>query len=185
MIVSFTGHRPHHLPWKDKLGTGYSISNKRVQAYASLLQENLRPLILNEGAHTFISGGALGVDQIAFWAVAHLKREFPNLHNHLAIPFAKQHTAWKNPEILHWYHKMVQRADSVAYVDTIEGYNRDASVGIGEYSGYKMQIRNEYMVNHSNVVVAVWNGTSGGTGNCVKYAQEQGKRIIQLHPLQF
>jgi uncharacterized phage-like protein YoqJ len=182
MIVSFTGHRPHWNPDLDKLGTGYSISNDRVQAYSRLIREALLPLI-QEGAHTFISGGAIGIDQIAFWTVEQLKQEFPHIQNILAIPFKKQYTAWKGDEIITWYHKMVQRANRVIYVDQEEGYL--SPIPIGDYSAQKMQTRNEYMVNNSQIVVCVWNGSGGGTGNCVKYAQEQGKRIVRLHPLVF
>jgi uncharacterized phage-like protein YoqJ len=183
MIISFTGHRPHWKPDLDKLGTGYSISNDRVQAYVQLLRNTLVPLITEEGADTFYSGGAIGWDQIAFWTVEYLKLEYPHIRNILAVPFKKQYTNWRSDEIVTWYHKMVQRADHVVYVDEQEGYI--SPVPVGEYSAQKLQTRNEYMVDYSHVLISLWNGSSGGTGNCVKYAQKQGKRIIRLHPLVF
>jgi len=45
-----------------------------------------------------------------------------------------------------------------------------------------MQKRNEWMVDHSDYVIAVWDGSKGGTGNCVKYAIKQEKEILQLNP---
>jgi hypothetical protein len=36
------------------------------------------------------------------------------------------------------------------------------------------------LVNHSERLVAVWNGSSGGTSNCVSYAQTRGKPITRL-----
>jgi uncharacterized phage-like protein YoqJ len=187
MIVSFTGHRPHWNPELDKLGTGYSITNDRALAYSNMLLDTLRVLIQHEGANTFITGGALGIDQIAFWTVERLKKDYGSEHiqNILAVPFESQYSNWKSDQLVSWYHKMVKRADVVVNVDTLEGYDRDQSVPIGAYSAYKMQVRNEYMVNQSNVLIAVWDGSSGGTGNCVKYAKEYDKRIIQLQPIKF
>lgn len=44
-------------------------------------------------------------------------------------------------------------------------------------------IRNEWMVNHGDIVVAVWNGSyKGGTAAAVKYARKVGKRIFIIDP---
>ena len=34
------------------------------------------------------------------------------------------------------------------------------------------------MVDRSDFVLAFWNGTKGGTGNCVEYAKKQGKPVV-------
>ena len=46
----------------------------------------------------------------------------------------------------------------------------------------KMQTRNEWMVNHCDKLIAVWNGSDGGTGNCVNYAKSINKEIIYINP---
>lgn len=43
-----------------------------------------------------------------------------------------------------------------------------------------MQLRNKWMVDKSDIVIAVWDGSEGGTNNCVQYATENKKRIINL-----
>ena len=44
-----------------------------------------------------------------------------------------------------------------------------------------MQLRNQYMVDNSDLVLAIWNGKeSGGTWNTIKYARKQGKKIQYL-----
>jgi uncharacterized phage-like protein YoqJ len=177
-VVSFTGHRPN------KLGTGYSISNERVQQYSYMLRDTIMNLIRHEGATRFISGGAIGIDQIAFWTVEQLKESYPSIENILAVPFESQYSNWRNGELVEWYHKMVHRADSVIHVDLLEGY-RDYPVADGKYSAKKMQLRNQYMVDNSDYVVAVWDGTSGGTANCVTYAESKMKQVIRLKPLTF
>ena len=44
------------------------------------------------------------------------------------------------------------------------------------YEADVMQKRNEYMVDHSDIVLAVWNGKKSGTENCIKYAEKMGKK---------
>ena len=46
-----------------------------------------------------------------------------------------------------------------------------------EYSRGCFQIRNEWMVDHSAKVIAVFNGEKSGTGNTVKYAARKGVKI--------
>ena len=38
------------------------------------------------------------------------------------------------------------------------------------------------MVDNSDVLIACWNGTSGGTANCVKYAEKTGNKIYRINP---
>jgi uncharacterized phage-like protein YoqJ len=43
-----------------------------------------------------------------------------------------------------------------------------------------MQRRNEWMVERADVILALWNGSSGGTANCVAYARQRGSRIVNV-----
>lgn len=52
----------------------------------------------------------------------------------------------------------------------------------GGYAPAKMQIRNEYMVENCDLLIAVWDKSDGGTANCVKYAKSQRKNIIYINP---
>jgi uncharacterized phage-like protein YoqJ len=46
-----------------------------------------------------------------------------------------------------------------------------------------MQVRNQWMVDHAMVVMAVWDGKqSGGTWNCIQYARQRHRWMVQLHP---
>jgi hypothetical protein len=38
------------------------------------------------------------------------------------------------------------------------------------------------MVDNSDLLIAVWDGSSGGTSNCVSYATIKGKQIIRIDP---
>ncbi len=45
-----------------------------------------------------------------------------------------------------------------------------------------MDKRNKWMVDNCDLLIAVWNGTSGGTANCVNYAKSINKQIIIINP---
>lgn len=47
----------------------------------------------------------------------------------------------------------------------------------GGYEPWKMQERNEQMVDACDHLLALWNGSHGGTANCVKYAKMIAKPI--------
>jgi uncharacterized phage-like protein YoqJ len=45
-----------------------------------------------------------------------------------------------------------------------------------------MQKRNEYMIDKSDYVIAVWDGSPSGTGNTVRYAKQKNKKILIINP---
>ncbi|KAA9007284.1 DUF1273 family protein [Paenibacillus spiritus] len=174
--VCFTGHRPN------KLGDCYSLTGDQSKYIKNKLEPILIDLIENEGIERFISGGAIGFDQIAFWTVNGFKKVYyPNIRNIVAVPFKNQASKWNERETQTWYKKMLDMADEVVYVDELPAYKVDG-VSIGEYHVSKMQKRNEYMVDHSRIVIAAWDGAKGGTANCVRYARKDGKTLYTLKP---
>ncbi len=153
MIVAFTGHRP------DKLG-GYKLPNPtymRVCKEIDKLLKELKP-------EKVITGMALGVDQ---WAamIAH-KLGIPFL---AAIPFEKQETKWPEESQKTW--RLLRKLAS-----------EEVIVSPGGYSAEKLQTRNQWMVDHCDKLIAIWNGSSGGTENCINYAKSIEKEIIFIDP---
>lgn len=63
--------------------------------------------------------------------------------------------------------KIIKKADYVKYVSP-------------EYSPACFQIRNEYMVNHSNLLIAVYNGEASGTRNTLKYSKNRDVEIVVI-----
>jgi uncharacterized phage-like protein YoqJ len=176
--ICFTGHRPN------KLG-GYDWSSKKNQNIMFELYVKIETLLkdnLNENFR-FICGGALGIDQMAFDICYKTKRfTCPELQIELvlAMPFKNQDNNWIQ-ESKDKLKSQRERADKVVLVDTLDKYKCN-KVPVGEYHTEKMQLRNEFMVNNSDIVIAVWDGTNGGTANCVKYAQVENKEIIIIDP---
>ena len=149
MIVAGTGHRP------DKLGGyGEDVHERLVSVACSALGD------IEGDVTRVISGGALGWDQAL--AEAALRLELPLT---LALPFAGFWSKWpkKSQDYL---ELLVSRADKVVYVCE-EGY-----------APWKMQERNKWMVDNCNTLLALWNGTDGGTHNCIKYANSVGRQIV-------
>jgi uncharacterized phage-like protein YoqJ len=154
-VVAVTGHRP------DKLG-GYNTPNPLYDLVIKGLVdafEKLKPAYV-------ISGMALGVDQWA--AEVCLNMGIPFV---AAIPFIGQEKIWP-PKSQIKYHLLLSKAFA-KYVICEEGF-----------APWKMKKRNEWMVDSCQQVVAVWNGTKGGTASCVEMAHAKGKPIhyVQLPP---
>lgn len=153
MIVAFTGHRP------DKLG-GYKLPNETYIKVCRQIDSALKEL----KPEKVITGMALGVDQ---WAamIAH-KLNIPYL---AAIPFEGQEKAW--PEASQKAFRLLRKLAA-----------EEVIVSSGGYSVDKMQVRNIWMVDHCDVLIAIWDGTKGGTGNCVEYAKSVNKEIYYIDP---
>lgn len=154
MIVAFTGHRPQ------KLG-GYNIPNPIYD----FVKKQINQVLTELSPKTVISGMALGVDQWAAEICIDLQIPFI-----AAIPFIGQENYW--PE-----ESRKRYSDLLAHAESIECINN------GGFASWKMQTRNVWMVDNSDVLVAVFDGTPGGTKNCFDYAEGKGKKIIRINPL--
>lgn len=142
-----------HRP--NKLG-GYT------KAVSDRLQTLARNVIERESPDIVMSGMALGWDQA--WVEAAIDLGVPFI---AAVPFNNQSDKWPRPSRKR-YHQLLDKAKLV-YV-----------VSQGGYAPEKLQIRNEYMVDASHKMAALWDGSQGGTFNCIRYAVKRGKPIIQL-----
>lgn len=106
------------------------------------------------------------------WAADIILEEFESWDVWCAIPF-KGHKPRKADEEL--YQRVLDRSSQVVYVSDAETYP----------GPWVYQKRNEWMVDHADRVVAYWDGTAGGTANCVKYAKKKGvpvRNIINTPP---
>lgn len=156
----FTGHRP------DKLG-GYDYNSEKNLLIKKYLKKECIDLILTKNVDTFVFGGALGIDQMAFDVVYELKNTYTNLKLIIAVPFSSQDSNWPDKSSK-YYRSQLRKANEIIYVDTLDSY-KIKGYEEGKYYPAKMQKRNEYMVDISDYIIAYYDGSSGGTGNCLKY----------------
>ena len=130
---------------------------------------------LNAWVAHFISGGAQGFDQLAFWAVDKAKREGLAVSNDIFVPFEAQPSRWKDEGLFNKkeYSLMLRMADSVSVIkDGTPEDHKQAAEWLNE--------RNRMMVDSSSIMIALWDRSKGGTGNCVAYANRQNKPVILL-----
>jgi len=168
--VCFTGHR--------KIDGDYYNHNHPTLAWHFLKQYLTRVIYgvsVKYNVDTYISGLAIGVDQLAIECVReaapHVKSEIGNdLKIIGAKPFPSQANAWPASTRARYEH-LCGMCDQII------------DVSPDPYSPAKMQTRNEWMVDRSNYVIAAWNGVKkGGTWNCIAYAQTQGKSVFAITP---
>ncbi len=141
----FTGHRPEKL----------SIPEKQL---ALLLEDEIRRAI-GGGFTTYITGMAKGVDIVAGEIVLRLRERDDRLKLICALPY---------PDFgLHWsggwterFRRLLAAADLTRCV--CRGFSNAA-----------YQVRNEWMVDHSGLVIAVFSGEAGGTRNTLEYAAKR------------
>lgn len=160
MKICVTGHRPNKL-------YGYDLTDNRW----SQLKDTFKQVLVKQKCTEAITGMALGVDTVFALAVLELKNEGYNIKLHCAIPCTYQYLRWSSKD-QKLYFEIINSADVVKTIS--QKYNRTV-----------MQKRNEYMVDNSDIVLAVWDGSNSGTANCIRYAKYNRKRILYVEPKTF
>ena len=155
----FTGHRPEKLPW------GCDERDERCVKLKEELACHLEGLYL-AGLRHFICGMARGCDFYFAEAVLRLRQKYPDVTLEAALPCDSQSSAWPADERRRYDHLLAE-CDEVTFV-------------AHRYSPGCMQRRNRYMVDSSSVLLAVFNGTAGGTMQTILYAQRSGLKLITM-----
>ena len=160
-----TGHRPQGFPWEK--GKDEKLDNSYLHDMEKLLTQ-----MIEDGYTHFISGGALGVDQDFALTVLKLKKTFPHITLTIVKPCDNQDKKWKNTDKI-LYQTIQTNADEVICLHP-------------HYTRGCMQERNRYMVEHSDTVLAWWNGeNSGGTYYTQMYAQKKGIPLKITHLIDY
>lgn len=153
MKVAVTGHRPNKL-W------GYDLTHLNYIK----LQDKLGQVLKDIKCDYAISGMALGVDTIFALTALDI-----GIKLECAIPCLNQSKMWSKKS-RDTYNEILKLAHKVTYVSD------------KPYAPRCMQLRNKYMVDIADKIIAVWDGSAGGTANCVRYAEKQGKPIYRIDP---
>lgn len=156
--LAATGHRPNKLGLWNCLGW----RPRAVQFLRDFAFQQLNAVHQQHNLREVISGMAVGWDTAI--ALAALRLEIPLI---AAIPFPNQPLKWPPANVEEWAWIKSQATEVITIADS--------------YSLAAMQARNEYMVNRADIMLALWNGTPGGTANCLRYARRKDKPIIDCH----
>ena len=117
MIIAISGHRPNKL-------FGYDLTNTKYD----FIRNELKAILQELKATKVISGMALGVDTIAAETCIELKIPFV-----AAVPFADQKKVWPQTSQVRYKELLAQACEIVIVCE-------------GEYAAWKLQKRNEWMV---------------------------------------
>jgi uncharacterized phage-like protein YoqJ len=159
----FTGHRP------SKFSFGYDENHPDCQRLKDMLRAAIEDST-EAGYRHFISGMALGVDTWAAQAVLDLRDAGAPVTLEAAIPCRNQERRWRQTS-QDIYNDILARAD----VRTL--------VNDRPYAPYLMIARDKYMVDASSRLIAVYDGTAGGTRHTYDYARKQKIVIVRIDPV--
>lgn len=161
----FTGHRPKTLPW------GYDENDLRCVSFKSKVRFAVEGLIVGDGYRKFISGMAMGADMICAEITLSLKNLYPYIQLECAVPNHAFTESWRDEEARK-YSGILTRADEITFVSSSRVYSKR-----------DLMLRNIYMVDSSELVIAVYiDGESGGTKNTIDYARSKNKEVIIIEP---
>ncbi len=155
----FTGHRPEKLPWRT------NEKDPRCLAVKARLAEELERAY-GLGKRHFICGMARGADLYFCEAALDLRQRLEGVTVEAALPCEEQAARWSEEE-RNRYFSLVSRCDVETMVQ--RHYSRDC-----------MLRRDRYMVDRSSLLLAVYNGTLGGTMYTIGYAVKRGLEVVTI-----
>ena len=155
----FTGHRPTKLPW------GYREEDPRCLRLKRRIMDALEAAY-EEGYRHFLCGMAQGCDLYFCECAIELRRRHSDVTIEAAIPCPTQADSWPAAQRQR-YRALMEACDFETMVSAV-------------YSSSCMQRRDRYMVDHASLLIAAFDGSSGGTRYTVEYAMRRGLDILDL-----
>lgn len=144
--------------------TGHRDLTDEQTGFATIALSGCIDHLINDGYTHFITGMADGVDLLAAGIVLKFKQRNRNISIEAAVP-----------------HKNRLKCRKTKFINILNSCDK-VTVIQEKYDISCFMKRNIYMVDHSDIVVAIWDGRKkGGTYNTISYAQVQGKRIIPIY----
>ena len=155
----FTGHRPNKLPW------GSNEEDPRCKALKTRLWDVMETAY-EEGYRHFICGMAQGCDLYFCECVLALRQLHPDVTVEAAVPCPTQADSWPAAQ-RERYQRLLEACDFETMVSA-------------QYSSTCMQRRDRYMVDHASLLIAVFDGSVGGTRYTMEYAMRRGLSVLDL-----
>lgn len=171
--IGFTGHRPSRLG-------GYNINTPKYETLQKDLEHCIERALEEYDTVVGHSGLALGGDTIWSKAVLSMKTRYPErVQFHAEIPMLEQHEQWFKESDVEFWHKQAESADFTS----VYGSLADRTVQERKHLSAKLlNDRNKGMVDHSDLLLALWDGSSGGTANAVSYGRRTETTIVVVNP---
>ena len=158
----FTGYRAQKLPW------GFQEQDQRCRELKVRIWLALQEAY-DAGYRHFLCGMAQGSDLYFCQETLLLRQRYGDVTLEAVVPCLGQDKSWPT-EVKRQYRELLERCDVRTLLQR-------------EYTPQCMLQRNRYMVDHSSLLLAVFDGRSGGTAATVSYARHQGLHIVTLPPV--
>ena len=150
MKVALTGHRPQ------RLGLPEDETNKEWRQIRDWVIDTLHGLMYYKQELHMYSGMADGCDYLFAEVGACLK----NVKLHCILPCKNYNSSHE------WYEEIKEK--SYEWIELSDEF----------YKGCD-SVRDQYLVDHCDVLIAIWDGIkSGGVWSTIRKAEKVGKRII-------
>ena len=124
--------------------------------------------LYGRGARTFVSGMAVGFDMAAAEAVLGLRARYADVRLVCAVPFEGQEARFP-------------AADRERYARLLAAADERVTV-CPRYAPGCYARRNDYLVDRAGVLVAWYDGSSGGTRYTLRRALRRGREVVNLCP---
>lgn len=124
------------------------------------LNHLLRMLIVDKNVDTFYCGMAMGFDLLACEMLLDLQKIYPQVKVVACIPCPGQSDLFPEREKIR-YRELLKRCNSNVLISL-------------SYTKFCMHMRNRYMVDNADYLLAYCHKPTGGSAGTVKYAQQKG-----------
>jgi uncharacterized phage-like protein YoqJ len=159
---SITGYHPTRFSFK------YNEADKRCLKVRESLSEQIIKLI-DMGVTEFYSGMTPGVGQWAAEIVLEAKKEHPQVNLTAVISYETLANNWLSAQRERHFNTLAKCGNVV----TLQP----------RYSPEVRSAHSKYLVNNAGYLLAVYDGDSNGSvAYTVKYARQQNRKIIIIHP---
>lgn len=150
---AFTGHR--------------KIEDRHRSKIVPLLSRAIE-FAYEGGCRTFITGGALGFDTLAAREIIRFRLSHSDVRLLIILPCKNQGSSWSDSQISS-YEYTLANADEIEYV-------------CEEYTDGCMKLRNQRMVDLSDMLIAYVSRPYSGSAQTVRMAAKAGKTVYNLFP---
>ena len=154
-VCCFSGHRPEKLPW------GADESAKACLELKNMIRLHITRQI-EKGTTKFLCGMARGTDLYFFDELLAARKNYP-ITIEAVVPCPSQADRWPAGERRR-YLRALAECDRVTVLED-------------HYSDGCMLRRNRAMIDRSDVLMTVFDGSPGGTASAIAYARAKNVEI--------
>ena len=127
------------------------------------LREVLERLVKERGVRVFYTGGMGEFDELFARTVRSMKRDCPSLWLVLVMPYLTERLNMDKA----FYESLY---DEILIPAELDGVHPKAVIGL----------RNRWMVDRSDIVIAALRRDFGGAAEAVRYAEKVGKKVVRI-----